>query len=137
MGVPGFCRATSGRRRRVTKMLGKYLFVIFALVLLIVGAVACSQTAKVIRRPLPDIVGQAARDGFSGLDYVVWVDCTVRNNGARGGIVVKAVLQNGGFWEKRETVQVEADTERKVTFSFPEATVLGTGLSGYRFSCSA
>ncbi len=86
--------------------------------------------------PKPEIVGVTARDGAPGLDYTVWVDCTVRNNGASGDITVVAELSGGGSWEKRETVSVGKNAERKVTLAFPEATFLNTGLNGYQYNCS-
>jgi len=85
--------------------------------------------------PRPEIVGQTATDGAPGFDYTVYVDCTVRNNGAKGNITISAELRNGSFWKKRDTVYLEKNMERKVTFTFAEAEFLEMGLSGYRFGC--
>lgn len=84
----------------------------------------------------PEVVGIISRDGFQNFDYIVYVDCTVRNNGADGNITVVAELSNGGFWKKRDEVFISANTERKVTLAFPEATLLDTGLGGYRYNCA-
>ena len=104
--------------------------------LLMVISIGCSSVAKVIRQPLPEIVGTTASSGSPGFDYTVWVKCTIRNSGADGSITVIAELRNGGFWRKRETVFIAANSERQVTLAFPEATFLSTGLNGYRYTCS-
>jgi len=104
---------------------------------MLITILSCETTAKVFRQPLPEIVGTAARDGMPGLDYTVWVDCTVRNNGAGGSIEVSATLKNGGYWNKRQVVHVPENMEDKVTFTFSEASLLGTGLSGFQYNCEA
>ncbi len=87
--------------------------------------------------PAPEIVGATARDGFPGFDYTIWVDCTVRNNGAAGNIEVVAELRAGGFWIKRDTVYVEKGQERKVTLAYPEPESLFSVLGGATFNCKA
>jgi hypothetical protein len=87
--------------------------------------------------PRPEIVGVSASENLSNLDYTVYVDCTVRNNGGDGDIEVSATLRNGGFWTKRESVFVAKNSERKVTLGFPEVEFLEAGLSGYQYNCSA
>ncbi len=103
----------------------------------VVTACGSETVAEVLNQPAPEIVGATSRSGSPGLDYTVWIDCTVRNNGDTGEITLVAELRNGEFWRKREVISLSADTERLVTFAFPEATVLRAGLSGYKYSCTA
>ena len=89
-------------------------------------------------RPTPQIVGAVSRDGISDTqDYTVWVDCTVKNKGAGGNVLVVAALRSDSFWSRQESVFMARDTERKFTFAFPEAEPLDAGLGGYRYSCGA
>jgi hypothetical protein len=104
------------------------------LIVLIVLAVACSGAAKLLNEPLPEIVGQTARESF-GTDYKILIDCTVKNNGADGLVTVKAQLRNGGSWVKEAEIDMLEDETRMVTLEFPEATLLGTGVRGYRYFC--
>ncbi len=87
--------------------------------------------------PKLEIVGVNARDGFSGFDYVVWVDCTVRNSGRDGNIEVVAELQAGGSWIKRETVLIAKNEERKVTIAFPEPDSFFSVLGSATYNCNA
>jgi hypothetical protein len=61
--------------------------IVSILFLLFAGGVACSGAAKLLNQPLPEIVGQTARESF-GTDYKVLIDCTVRNSGAEGRVTV-------------------------------------------------
>jgi hypothetical protein len=115
----------------------KAIFGILAFATLLALAVGCEQAAKITRTPLPEVVGQTARDGSPGFNYTVWVDCTIRNNGASGNIEVQASLTGGGSWTKRETVYVEEDGEKMVTLAFPEVTLLGGGLGGFEYVCGS
>ena len=56
----------------------KYMFSFLVVVLIGIGW-GCSSAAKVLKQPLPEIVGTTARDGVPGQDYTVWIDCTARN----------------------------------------------------------
>ena len=112
---------------------------LLGLALLLLSAVGCDGVAKLANQPAPEIVGEASRDGTTGfLDYTVWIDCTVRNNGADGDITVEGELRStDGFWNKRATVFVAAGAEAKAVLEFSEATLLNSGLDGYQYGCSA
>ena len=99
--------------------------------------IACSSAAKVLDVPLPEVVGTHSTDGFPGLNYTVYVHCTVRNSGASGNVTVSANLANGGSWTKRTSAFIASGSEKEVRIAFPEASLLGTGLGGYRFQCGA
>ena len=108
---------------------------ILAFLILLGVAVGCETAAKITRTPLPELVGQTTRDGSPGFDYTIWVDCTIRNNGASGNIEVTATLRGGGSWIKRETVYIAGDDEKLVTLAFPEVKLLSAGLGGYEYVC--
>jgi len=103
--------------------------ILWVSVLLLMGCATLSN------QPRPEIVGVTARESF-GFDYKVFVDCTVKNNGTTGTITVQANLSNGGRWKKERTLAIAEGATELVTLEFPEATLLGTGLSGYRYNCS-
>ena len=104
------------------------------LILLSLAMLGCSPVAKAIGRPLPDLVGVTARESV-GLDYQVHVDCTVKNNGAAGNVMVTAELNLGGFWKKEQEVFIPRDGTQLVTISFSEPTLLGGGLSSGSYQC--
>ncbi len=106
------------------------------LVVLFALGVGCSGAAKLINQPLPEIVGQTARENF-GTDYKILIDCTVKNSGAEGSVTVSARLENGGFWVKETELDLLEDETHTVTLEFPEATLLSAGLRGYRYVCGA
>lgn len=106
------------------------------LILLSLAMLGCSPIAKAIGRPLPELVGVTARESV-GLDYQVHVDCTVKNNGAAGNVMVTAELNLGGFWKKERQVFIAEDVSEKVTITFSEPTFLVGGLSTGSYQCDA
>ena len=89
-----------------------------------------------VRRPSLNVVGLTARDGFSGLDYTMWVECTMRNTGASSEVTVSVeLIAPDGFWEKSRQVSIPSDKTRLVTFEFPEVSALGSGLQGFDYEC--
>ena len=111
------------------------LLVMMALLVVTIApvlAVACS-----VLGPSPEIVGRNLRDGFSGFDYKMWVDCTVRNNGNAGDIEVTAELNAGGQWKRRQVVNVASGEERLVAIEFADADPPLFSQSTYSCSASA
>ena len=108
--------------------------IISILFLLLTTGVACSGGARLINQPVPEIVGQTARESF-GTDYKILIECTVKNRGAEGSVTVSARLENGGPCIKEAELDLLEDETRMVTLEFPEATLLSAGLRGYRYVC--
>ena len=108
--------------------------IVSILFLLLTTGAACSGAAKLINQPLPEIVGQTARESF-GTDYKIIIECTVKNRGAEGSVTVSARLENGGSWVKEAEIDLLEGETRMVTLEFPEATLLSAGLRGYRYVC--
>ena len=103
---------------------------------LLAVAMACGSWGDSNGQPSPEIVGQNIREGSVSFEYMVWVDCTVRNNGAAGDVEVTAKLENGQSWSKSQPLPLAAGAEKRVPFTFAEATQLDAGLSGYQYGCS-
>ena len=68
-GTGCLCRNSILARRGHSIM--RTLAVVGVTLLVALVIAGCSQTAKVLNRPLPEVVGQTTRSGFSGLDYTV------------------------------------------------------------------
>ena len=107
------------------------------MIVLFAMGVGCAGAAKFLNQPLPEIVGQTARESF-GADYKILVDCTVENTGAEGAVTVFAQLRidENRFWIKEADLDLSEDEIRMVTVEFPEATLLDEGLTGYRYDCN-
>lgn len=116
------------------KMLSKTILLLIFLVL--AALISCQTIAKVLKQPLPEIIGTTARESF-GFDYQVHVDCTVRNNGASGQVTIFAELRKGGYWKKEETIFLPENESRMVTLTFSEPTFLSGGLTSGSYSCRA
>jgi hypothetical protein len=58
--------------------------------------------SRIINPPRPEIVSKYGHDGFQGLNYVIYVDVTVRNNGGDGWIKAFAEVSGAGKYEKQE-----------------------------------
>jgi len=72
-----------------------------------------------INRPKPDIVLLDGHDGFQGLDYVVYVDVGVKNNGGDGWVTVYAELRGGGrYEEKNERIYLASGETKQLQFVF-------------------
>ena len=107
------------------------------LMVLVMGVVAgCAFT-----RPIPQIVSAAIREDATRADYTVFVDCIVKNRGpGNGNVNVVVALRDGNLWVKEQTVLLPSnasDSERKVTFDFPEVDPHPDGLVGFKYSCGA
>ncbi len=81
---------------------------------------------KLLNPPRPEITYKNGHDGFQGLNYVMYVDVTVRNNGGNGWIVVYSDLDVGGRYEKQdERIYLNNGETKDLTFTF-DVTFLGT-----------
>jgi hypothetical protein len=123
MWAPGDAGRATARKWGVVVLLG----IAVVLVLLINFGV---------RRPSLNVVGLTARDGFSGLDYTMWVECAIGNTGASSEVIVSVeLIAPDGFWKKSRQVSIPSDETRLVTFEFPEVSALASGLQGFDYEC--
>ena len=113
----------------------KRWFLLGLAALLLESSLACG-AADFFSQPAPEIARVSTRDGTEGEDYVVWLDCTVRNNGAKGNVLVTGELRNDTSWTKETTVMVDKDTSTVVTIAFPEATYKPEGLTAWKVNCN-
>lgn len=68
------------------------------------------------------IVSRELRTAMESLDYVAYVDVTVKNDGDGGGstrVYVK-VTQGGDYWQKDTSVYLDAGESKTVTLRFSE-----------------
>ena len=80
---------------------------------LLAVAMACGSGGDSNGQPSPEIVGQNIREGSVSFEYMVWVDCTVRNNGAAGDVEVTAKVENGQSWSKSQPLPLAAGCREK------------------------
>ena len=100
------------------------------------GDGALVEDAKLLGRPDVEIVATTAPQSF-GVDYQVHVDCTVRNRGASGLVIVSAELTKGGYWQRELMVFIPADETQQVTLAFSETAFFWGGLKSGSYVCRA
>ena len=116
--------------------------IVFSIVaVLLFTAMACEGVKKewveVLNPPDPQIIGQQGEEAMSGFDYRFDVFCTIRNDGGTGNITVKAKLQKGGSWEKREVIHLSENASHNLTFKFTEPSLRSGGLGSGKYWCEA
>lgn len=95
------------------------LIVVFALAPKLITTV--EQIVQKINPPLVIITSENARTGTVGLDYVIWIDVSVYNEGGSGTVVVWAEAGQGSSdWKKSKTIYLSSDSLRDLTFEFRE-----------------
>ena len=102
------------------------LAICFSLIVVVVVAILILQQGGGGILPGPKahftIVSREARTAIEGLDYVAYVDVTVKNDGDGGGstrVYVK-VTQGGNYWQKDTSVYLDAGESKTVTLRFSE-----------------
>jgi hypothetical protein len=108
----------------------KSIGVIIAVVIVAVIAIAVIAFVALpklgVTAPNPEVTMTQGRDGFSGFNYVYYVDATVRNNGASGSVTVYAEINGAGRNEQQQTnVYLEKGESKTVTLTF-DVSVLGS-----------
>jgi uncharacterized protein YxeA len=74
------------------------------------------------------ITSKSTRTGYEGFDYVVYVDVTVHNQGGDGKATVwTSLTQDGNQWSKRQTIYLNGDETRSLTFTYKEISFWGSG----------
>lgn len=82
--------------------------------------------SRILNPPRPEIVSKYGHDGFQGLNYVLYVEVTVRNNGGEGWIKVFADISGAGKYEKQEQrVYLRTVETKDLNFVF-DISFLGT-----------
>ena len=71
-------------------------------------------------KPKPWDLGSESKHVHDDAGYVVWLTCIVRNDGAAGTIELTAILEGGGRWEKRTTLNVGQGQVTSHAFEFRE-----------------
>lgn len=66
-----------------------------------------------VSSPIPDIILLDGHDGFQGIDYVVYIDVGVKNNGGEGWVTVYAELDSAGRYEEKSSRIFLASGETK------------------------
>jgi len=70
-------------------------------------------------KPKPEIVLLDGYDGFQGLNYVVYIDVGVKNNGGEGWVTVYAEIEGAGKYEKKEqTIYMLSGETKQLQFVF-------------------
>ena len=93
--------------------------IVIAIIVVASIYVAYSVLIPLINRPKPDIILLNGHDGFQGLNYVVYVDVDVKNNGGDGWVTVYAELTGGGrYEEKNERIFLASGETKQLQFVF-------------------
>jgi hypothetical protein len=95
----------------------KTALIVIAIVVSI-GVVSFS-LVPIVNSPKPEITMVDGHDGFQGLNYVYYVDTTIKNNGVNGWVTVYAEINGGGRYEKQDRQVYLGNGESKSeTFAF-------------------
>lgn len=85
----------------------------------VAAIVIISVAVFLLSLPRPEIVLTDGHDGLEGLNYVVYLDVSARNNGGSGWVTVHAELSGGGRFEQQEQrVYIGAGETKNVQFVF-------------------
>ena len=79
------------------------------------------QGVQRVQPPNVEITSKNAREGYIGLDYTLWVDVSVHNNGGQGTVTVWAkITQGSSEWTKSQAIYLDAKESKDLTFEFRE-----------------
>lgn len=109
----------------------KWIIVGVVIGIVIIGSISLllDPLLKLVNAPRPEIVSEYGHDGLQGLNYVLFVEVTVRNNGADGWVKVYADISGAGKYEKQDQRLYLTNGETKdLNFVF-DVNFLGTMLS--------
>lgn len=109
------------------KAIGKIpLIVVLVIAVVAVAAIVfVALPALGITAPKPEVTMTQGHQDLSGLNYVYYVDATVKNNGASGNVTVYASISGADRTEQQsKSVYIAAGESQTVTFSF-DISVLG------------
>ncbi len=92
--------------------------------LLVVGLSGCTESpSEIFNPPQVEVTSRTIRDGYEGLDYVVYVDCTVKNSGGSGKVTVYAkVTQGSSYWQREQQIYINDGESRDLSFTFKEVS---------------
>ena len=108
-------------REEVRKSPIKWIGVGIAIGIIVIVSIYTVYTILIplINRPKPDITLLDGHDGFQGLNYVVYVDVGVKNNGGEGWITVYAELNSAGrYEEKNQRIFIASGEAKQLQFVF-------------------
>jgi len=109
--------------KKVAVVIG--VLVILVAIVFLVGPGTIKQTVERVQPPNVEVTSHNARSGFEGLDYVVYVDVSVYNQGGPGTVTVWAeVTQGGKTFKKAQSIHLESRESRDLTLKFKEAGLL-------------
>ena len=92
--------------------------------LIVILLILSGCTSNIINPINVNIIDQDSRAGFVGLDYIVYVDVTVYNQGGEGKATIWAQLSQGSSqWTDKQTIYLEEKETRDLTFEFEDATI--------------
>lgn len=116
------------------KMNKKLLILGIAVLLLAVGLSGCTESpSEVFNPPQVEVTSRTTRTGYEGLDYVVYVDCTVKNYGGSGRATVYAeVTQGSSYWQKEQQIYINDGESRDLSFTFKEISFWTLESGSYR-----
>ncbi len=118
-------------RNIVIAIVGIGIVAILLFVMFTSGLGGIQQGLQQALPPNVQVTSKNSRDGYSGLDYTLWIDASVHNSGGAGTVTVWAkVTQGGNEWTKSQSIHLDADESRDLTFEFREISFWSLN-SGY------
>lgn len=116
-------------------ILGSIAVGVVVIVLIFFFAFGLGGIQQGLQRTLPpnvEVTSKNARTGYIGLDYTLWVDASVHNSGGAGTVTVWAkVTQGSNEWTKSQSIYLDAQGSRELTFEFKEISFWSLDSSYY------
>lgn len=101
------------------KQFSKGLLVGTLLIIIVLIAVVAFVFLTFVNKPKPQIMVVNGYEGFQGLNYVYYVDVSVRNNGVDGWVRVYAEINGAGRFEQQDKrIYVASGQSNSLQFVF-------------------
>lgn len=102
-------------------LLGVFLLIALSAGCITVNKPPPQSSQPFVEQPIFRIMSKNARDGYEGIDYVLYIDLTIYNSGGSGSKTIWCKLeQNHNFWTKQQSIYLQKGDTQQLTFTFRE-----------------
>lgn len=102
------------------------------IILMLIALCGCTEINKniddMVNPPDVNVICKSTREGYEGIDYVIYIDVTVYNQGGDGKATVwSKITQDGNQWSKKQTIYIDGEETLDLTFTYREISFWGSG----------
>ena len=92
-----------------------------------------NENNEIPKNPNIQVTSKIWRDGYEGIDYVIWIDVVVYNYGYSGSQTVFCQINQGNNqYLRAERVYLNSHESTSLTFRFPEFSWWSSDSGSYR-----